>query len=227
MSTALFGVWPYLALTIFVVGHIWRWKYDQFGWTSRTSELMEKKWLEWGSPIFHVGMLFVILGHGLGLLVPPAATAALGIPDHVYHVFALGAGITAGSVLLIGLAILLIRRFVTKARFRIVTRRADVVMYIVFFIVVVAGLTATLVANLGTAGGYDYRGTIAVWFRSIFTLNPDVALMASAPWLYQIHVTAAFALFALWPFTRLVHLWSIPLGYFVRPPIVYHAAARR
>ncbi|MCL2736435.1 MAG: respiratory nitrate reductase subunit gamma [Propionibacteriaceae bacterium] len=225
LATAFFGVWPYIALTIFLVGHFWRWRYDQFGWTTRTSELMEKRWLMWGSPIFHVGVLLVVLGHALGLLVPPSATAALGLSEHGYHMMALSAGLVAGAVLVVGFVILLVRRFVTKARFRIVTRRADILMYVLVAVAAAAGLSATLGLGIST-GAYDYRSTVSVWFRSVFAFNPNVDLMASAPWIFQVHAVAAFALIAVWPFTRLVHLWSIPLGYLVRPPIVYHTPAR-
>ena len=222
MSIVLFAYWPYIALTVFVVGHVWRWRQDQFGWTTRTSQLMEKRWLMLGSPLFHVGLLFVVLGHGLGLVVPASVTAAFGITQEMYHVVALSAGILAGVVACAGLVILLARRFVTKARLRIVTRRADVAMYVLLGLVAFFGMWNTLGVNL-LGGGYDYRATVGVWFRSLFTFQPDPALMAGAPWSYQVHAIAAFGLFAIWPFTRLVHLWSIPLGYLLRPLIVYRA----
>ena len=222
MTLALFGVLPYLALAIFIVGHVWRWKYDQWGWTTRTSQLLEKRWLMWGSPIFHIGMLMVVGGHALGLLIPAAATRALGMSDHAYHLMAVGAGVTAGLVLVLGLVILLVRRFVTKTRMRIVTMKADIVMYILFGLTVAAGLLATLLNNV-ILGDYDYRSTISIWFRSLFVLQPNIEVMAGVPWLYQVHMVSALALIAVWPFTRLVHLWSIPFGFFARPDIVYHA----
>ncbi|MDR1806377.1 MAG: respiratory nitrate reductase subunit gamma [Propionibacteriaceae bacterium] len=222
MSVVLFGVWPYIALAVCVVGHVWRWRSDQFGWTSRTSELMEKRWLALGSPLFHFGALFVILGHAVGLLVPASATAALGIPETVYHTLALVIGLIAGIVFFAGAVILGLRRYVTKARFRLITRPADAAMYAILLVVALAGLSATVGLNI-VGDGYDYRETVSVWFRSIFTLQPDVDALAAAPWIFQVHAVGAFALIAIWPFTRLVHVWSIPLGYLVRPPIVYHA----
>ncbi|MDR1766868.1 MAG: respiratory nitrate reductase subunit gamma [Propionibacteriaceae bacterium] len=219
-SVVLFGVWPYIALAVFVVGHIWRWRCDQLGWTTRTSELSEKRWLMWASPIFHLGMLLVIAGHALGLLVPPAATAALGISETAYHMVAVGAGVTAGLVLAVGVVLLVLRRFILRTRLRLVTRPGDVVVYALAVVVVAFGLWATFAANVA-GPGYDYRETIAVWFRSIFYCQPQVDLMASAPWQYQVHVTAAWALIAAWPFSRLVHVWSAPLGYLTRPAIVY------
>jgi nitrate reductase gamma subunit len=223
LDLVAWGVWPYLALGVFVVGHVWRWRQDQFGWTSRTSQLMEKRWLMIGSPLFHVGVLLAILGHAAGLVVPAWLTEALGISESAYHVVAVGGGVTAAALMGAGLLILLIRRFVTKARLRIITRPADIVMYVVLCLTALAGVTGTV---MNIPGGLDYRSTVSVWFRSVFAFQPDVAAMAGAPWIFQVHAACAFGLLAIWPFTRLVHVWSIPLGYLVRPRIVYHTAAR-
>ncbi len=224
LAMILFGVWPYLAVTIFVIGHIWRWREDQFGWSSRTSQLMEKRWLMIGSPMLHIGILLAVVGHAMGLLVPAWLTEALGISEHTYHTMAVVGGIAAGVLVVTGFAILMLRRFLTKARLRIVTRKADVVMYVVFAITALAGCWATL--SNAISGGYDYRSTVSVWFRSVFTLQPAVDSMMAAPLVYQIHACCAFAFVAIWPFTRLVHVWSIPLGYLLRPLIVYRTAAR-
>ena len=225
LATVLFGVVPYLVLTIFVVGHVWRWKYDQWGWTTRTSQLLEKKWLMWGSPVFHIGLLMVAGGHFLGLVIPAGATEAIGVSDEVYHIVAVVMGLIAGCVLSLGLIILLARRFVTKTRLRIVTMKADIVMYILFGLTVLFGLIATITNNV-VMGPYDYRSTISIWFRSIFTLQPATELMVTVPWLYQVHMVCALLLIAVWPFTRLVHLWSMPLGFFTRPDMVYHAKTK-
>jgi len=218
-SIAAFAVWPYVALTIFVAGHIWRWRTDKFGLTTRTTEICEKKWLLWASPTFHVGLLMVILGHGLGLLVPPAATTALGVPEHVYHMVAMIAGVIAGCVLVIGIVLLILRRFIMKTRLRLVTRPGDIVMYILLACVVTLGMWTTFSQTV--LGSFDYRESVSIWFRSVFYANPAVDLMASAPVLFQIHAIVAFGLFAVWPFSRLVHLWSAPVGYLTRPLIVY------
>ncbi len=225
LALILFGVWPYLALAIFVVGHIWRWRQDQFGWTSRTSQLMEKRWLMIGSPILHIGILLAVAGHAMGLLIPASLTEALGISEHTYHMTAVVGGILAAILVVVGFTILMIRRFMTKARLRIVTRRADVVMYIIFAITAAVGCVTTLSNAIG--GGYDYRSTVSIWFRSVFTFQPAVESMAAAPAVYQVHAACAFALVAIWPFTRLVHVWSVPLGYLLRPLIVYRTAAVR
>lgn len=226
LSVAVFGVWPYIALTMFVVGNIWRWRTDQFGWTTRTSELSEKKILLWASPIFHVGMLLVLLGHLGGLVIPESFMTSLGVSESAYHLVAVVAGTGAGSLFALGAVLLVLRRFILKTRLRLVTRPGDVVMYILLALIIVIGMAATLSQNV-FGPGYDYRETIGVWLRSIFVAKPAIDIMAGAPWIYQLHAGLALGLFAVWPFSRLVHMWSVPIGYLTRPPIVYRQAGAR
>jgi nitrate reductase gamma subunit len=96
----------------------------------------------------------------------------------------------------------------------------DWVALIVLAIVIVLGIIPTMGINL-LGAGYDYRHSVALWFRGLFAGNPDVAAIAHAPLIYQIHATAAWAILAIWPFTRLVHAWSYPVWYLWRPFIVY------
>ncbi|MCL2316574.1 MAG: respiratory nitrate reductase subunit gamma [Actinomycetia bacterium] len=216
-----FAVWPYAALAVFVVGHVWRWRADQFGWTTRTSELMEKRILAWASPCFHVGTLLVIFGHVAGLLVPKSLTEAMGVSEAAYHAFAVGAGLVSGAVFVVGVVGLALRRFILKTRIRLVTRPGDVVLYVVLVAQVVLGMWQTIGYSTLQPGVFDYRDSVSIWFRSVFWLHPDSALMGGAPLVFQLHAVAGFAFFAVWPFSRLVHAWSIPLGYLTRPAIVY------
>jgi nitrate reductase gamma subunit len=221
-NIVFFAVWPYLALAVFVVGHIWRWRTDQFGWTTRTSELSEKRWLLVASPVFHTGALLAILGHLAGLLIPASATAAMGIPEAVYHGLAVTIGTFAGVLVVIGLVLLILRRFVLQTRFRLVTRPGDVVVYVLLGAQIVLGMVETIgYSLLNVQPGFDYRENVSVWFRSVFYANPAVGLMSQAPLIFQIHAVLGFAFFAVWPFSRLVHVWSVPVGYLTRPPIVY------
>jgi nitrate reductase gamma subunit len=219
----LWVVYPYLCAVVLVGGLIWRYRYDKFGWTTRSSQLYEASILRWGSPLFHFGMLMVIIGHIGGLLVPKAWTRAVGITDHAYHLMAVFIGSVAGFCTLIGLAILIARRRLTGPVFAATTRN-DKAMYVVLGAVIALGLWATVKANaLGGDGGYDYRETISPWFRSLFVLRPDPAVMAAVPTEFQVHILAAFTLFAFWPFTRLVHAFSAPVGYLTRPYVVYRS----
>lgn len=229
-ATLLFVVLPYVCLAVFVVGHVWRYRTDQLGWTSRTSQVFEKKWLAWGSPLFHFGALFVILGHVGGLLVPASWTRAIGISDHAYHVVAVAGGTVAGLVLCAGIIILALRRFVVSDRMRTASTPMDKVLYVLLGLQTAVGMWQTVAINV-FGEGYEYRGTISVWFRQLFVLQPDPSIMAGAPAIYGLHAVLACLFLAIWPFTRLVHVWSVPAGYLARPFVVYRrrgaARARR
>lgn len=220
MSEILWVALPYACLAVFVVGHVWRYRYDKFGWTTRSSQLYESRLLRLGSPLFHFGILVVLLGHVMGLGVPESWTDAVGISETAYHAAAVGLGAVAGFCTLAGMTILIYRRRTVGPVFS-ATTRMDKAMYAVLATVIALGLVNTVVANL--VGDYNYREGVSVWFRGIFRLDPQPDLMADAPLSFQLHAVAAFALFALWPFTRLVHVFSAPVGYLTRPYIVYRS----
>jgi len=212
---------PYLALAVFVVGHIWRWRYDQFGWTSRSTQLQERKWLKYGGPLFHYGTFAAIAGHVLGILIPASWTEAIGIPEHVYRWFSAGAGTLAAILVIIGVVVLALRRLLVP-RVRATTAPVDYVALILLLVVIITGIAPTLFINL-LGAGYDYRTTVAPWFRGLFALQPDTAAISTAPWIYRIHATAAWIIWGVWPFSRLVHAWSAPVFYLWRPYIVYRS----
>ena len=223
MDTLLFVIVPYVCLTSFVVGHAWRYRYDKFGWTTRSSQMYERRLLRWGSPLFHFGMLGVVGGHVVGLLVPESWTDALGISEHSYHVAAVVGGLLAGVMTVVGMAILVYRRRTVGPVFS-ATTPMDKVMYAFLATVIALGMWNTVAGSIMTIDGeYDYRLGVSVWFRSFLAINPDASLMADAPLGFQLHALVAFGLFALWPFTRLVHVFSAPLGYLTRPYIVYRS----
>ena len=217
----LWGVLPYVMVAVLIGGTAWRYRYDKFGWTTRSSELHESRLLRIGSPLFHFGLLVVIIGHVIGLIIPKSWTDAVGLSQEAYHVQALLLGGIAGISTLAGIAILIYRRRTTGPVFMATTRN-DKLMYVVLVAAIVAGLATTL---LGAAGGeeHNYRLTVAPWFRSLFVLQPDVAAMSDAGLAFQLHTLIGMLLFALWPFTRLVHAFTAPLGYLFRPYIVYRS----
>ncbi|MGH9080571.1 MAG: respiratory nitrate reductase subunit gamma [Acidimicrobiales bacterium] len=210
---------PYLALATFVIGHIWRYRYDQFGWTSRSTQLQERRLLKWGSPLFHYATFGAIAGHVLGILVPERWTAAIGIPENAYRWFSAAAGTAAAIGIIVGVVILAGRRLLVP-RVRATTSPVDWLALILLALVIVMGILETIGVGL-LGGGYDYRQSVALWFRGLFSGNPDVQPIAHAPFLYQMHATAAWAILAVWPFSRLVHAWSYPVWYLWRPFVVY------
>jgi nitrate reductase gamma subunit len=223
MSAADLFFWvalPYVCLTIFVVGHVWRYRRDQLTWTARSTQLLEQRLLRVGSLLFHFGVLAVIGGHVLGILIPAGATSAVGIHEHAYHLIALVAGGIAGVAMTLGLAILLYRRAAVP-RVRVTTSVGDLVMYPLLTVAVVTGMLATFGANL--VDPYHYRDTVAPWFRGIFAFRPHADEMAGAPFLFQLHGTCVWLLYAVWPFSRLVHAWSVPISYLQRSWILYRS----
>ncbi|MCY0863849.1 MAG: respiratory nitrate reductase subunit gamma [Sulfobacillus sp.] len=214
-------IYPYLCLAVMVAGSLYRYAYNPVSWGSRSSELLEKRLLKWGSLLFHWGILLVIVGHVMGLLVPVGVYQTLGISRELYHENADILGGIAGLMTWVGLAILLVRRFGNR-RIRQNSSLSDLVALVLLFIVVTTGDSLTLIYN-NLYGPYGYRHTVGPWVRGLLTLRPQVALMAHVPLLFQIHIELAFLLFAVSPFTRLVHIWSVPVAYPRRAPMQYRA----
>ncbi|CAM5672682.1 hypothetical protein SANTM175S_10603 [Streptomyces antimycoticus] len=166
----------------------------------------------------------MIAGHVAGLLIPETLTERLRVSESLYHANALILGGTAGLAAVAGLGVLLHRRLRVPA-VRAATSRTDKAVYPLLAAVLLAGLTAT--ATGAGPHSYDYRQGVSVWFRSLFALDPDVPAMADAPLAYRLHALLAMALFALWPFSRLVHAFTAPLGYLTRPYVVYRSRTPR
>jgi nitrate reductase gamma subunit len=216
----LWVIIPYLSLTIFVVGHIHRYNHDQYGWGAKSSQFLQKdNLLKWGSILFHYGVIFVFFGHVAGVLIPKGFYDVIGVTDHMYHFGAIWFGGAAGVAMVIGGALLTIRR-VNSVRLKKNSSFIDVVVLLILGVVTVVGFSNT-VGYTATGGTFDYRATIGPWFRGILTFRPYPELMATAPLGFQLHILAAFVLFAVWPYTRLVHVWSLPLEYLSRKYIVY------
>lgn len=226
MDVVLWGVLPYLVVVTFVGGLVWRYRYDQFGWTTRSSQLYESKLLRIGSPLFHFGLLFVIVGHVVGLLIPESWTDAVGITEGMYHAGALGIGTIAGIGTLAGIVILIARRRRTGPVFMATTKN-DKLMYAVLTTAIVTGLATTVIAFSQGHDSHNYRESVSPWFRSLFTLRPDVDAMAAAPLQFHLHVLLGLGLITLFPFSRLVHAFTAPLHYLFRPYVVYRSRDRR
>jgi nitrate reductase gamma subunit len=224
----LWVIAPYVTLVIFVGGLIWRYRYDKFGWTTRSSQLYESPLLRVASPLFHYALIFVIVGHITGLLIPIPWMRAIGVSDEAYHTNALLWGGLAGVATLVALVLLIYRRR-TRGPVFLATTVNDKVMYVVLAASIVAGVVTTVAGFVPSE--ISYRTTVAPWFRSVFALRPDAEAMGHASTLYKLHTLIGMALFVLFPFSRLVHALSAPLGYLFRPYIVYRSrsdgAARR
>ena len=216
----LWSVLPYIAIFSFVIGLMWRFKYDKFNWTTRSSQIYEGRLLSIAGPLFHLGLFAVIGGHVVGLLVPQSLTDSLRLSQETYHFGAIAMGGAAGIATLVGIALLIYRRR-TKAMVFAQTTKNDKTMYIFLVATLLTGSAATL-SSAGVIGEeHNYRETVGPWVRSILTLNPNGELMMASPAAFRIHAIVGMSLFIIWPFTRLVHALSAPVGYLFRPSIVY------
>ena len=212
--TLVFTVFPYLCLTTFVVGHAYRYVTDRYGWNARSSEFLEKKALFAGSVVFHWGIVFTFLGHAGGLLMPQRVLDRIGVNGQAHMEIAYWSGLAVGIAAFIG-ALLLLKRRLTHPRVKAVHRLNDTITIGALALVVGAGLYNVVF------GHYNVLYSVAPWIRGIVTFTPDAMLMKAVPLGYKIHVIAAWTLLGFSPFSRLVHIWSLPLFYFFRSPIVY------
>jgi len=220
VDVLLWAVLPYVTIAVFVVGLVWRYRYDAFGWTTRSSQLYERRLLRIASPLFHLGFLAVIAGHVVGLLIPEEWTESWGISEGTYHAMAVGLGLVAGAATLGGIALLVYRRRAVGPVFAATTRN-DKTMYVFLVGAIALGVLTTLVGAGVIGDGHNYREDVSPWFLSIFLLNPQPELMAGAPPSFKVHAVAGLLVIAIWPFTRLVHAFSAPLAYLTRPYVIY------
>lgn len=211
---------PYVTITTLIVGLVWRYRYDKFGWTTRSSQSYEDKIMHVASPLFHYGIIAVFFGHVLGLMIPEAWTEAIGLNESTYHMLTLPLSLIAGAATLIGLVLLVVRRRKTRQVFQRTTNN-DKVMYIFLAGAILLGVFTSWAASGIFDDGHNYREDVSVWFRSVLIFQPQPLAMASAPFYFQLHAVAGMLLFCIWPFTRLVHVFSVPLQYITRPYVVY------
>ena len=217
LNTFAFVVLPYLALTTCVVGHLYRYITDPYGWNAKSSELLEKRGLKFGITIFHWGIILALMGHGAGLLIPQRYWDAVGIDSQAHTLFATYSGALVGAAALLGLTLLVYRR-ITQDRILATTTLNDFVTLGLLFSVVATGF-----ANVigGLYEHFDILTTIAPWLRGIVTLTPDPTLMLPVPLRFKTHILLVLALVGFSPFSRLVHIWSVPLTYVIRRHILY------
>lgn len=216
MQQFIFGAYPYIALTVFVVGSILRFDRDQYSWKSDSSQLLSGAGMRVASNLFHIGILAVFLGHFVGLLTPHKVFLALGVSDMSHQYLAIIAGTVFGVMALIGGVHLWIRRHF-NARISATSRGSDKFILTWLLITLTLGLL-TIPFSLGHAGKNDASVMIALadWVQSIVYLHPDPSLLANVDPIFKTHIFFGMTVFLLFPFTRLVHVWSAPFGYLGR-----------
>jgi nitrate reductase gamma subunit len=210
-----FNVYPYICLSVFLMGSLARFDRDQYTWKSDSSQLLRKGQLKWGSNLFHFGILFLFFGHAVGLLTPHFFYE--GIMDaSVKQRLAIYAGGTAGVICFVGLTLLLHRR-IFDDRIRLTSHRTDIGILVILWVQLVLGLI-TLPYSYSHADGSAML-VLAEWAQRIVTFRPDAAALVTMDWPYKVHLVLGMTIFLLFPFSRLVHVWSGfgMLAYIVRP----------
>jgi nitrate reductase gamma subunit len=213
----LFGIYPYIALSVFLLGSLIRFDRDQYTWKSDSSQLLKRGQLRLGSNSFHAGILLLFAGHAVGLLTPPAVYHSLGLTTESKQLLAMVAGGVFGLLCLLGLLLLLHRRL-TEPRILATSTRMDVFILVWILATLLLGLFTILVSISHTEGSVMLQ--LAAWAQHIVTFQGGAAdLIESVPLLYKIHLFFGMTLFLLFPFSRLVHVWSGfgALGYLGRP----------
>lgn len=216
LDTFIFGIYPYICLTVFFVGSLIRFDRDQYTWKSDSSQLLRKKQLRIGSIFFHVGVLFLFFGHFFGMLTPhflyePFITAGQ------KQVMAMATGGIAGTFGFIGLTILLHRRL-TDDRIRATSKTSDILIAVILWFQLLLGLVTIPLSGQHLDGSMMMK--LAGWAQDIVTFNSGaVALLSGVDWVFKLHMFLGMTIFLIFPFTRLVHIWSgfASVTYLVRP----------
>ncbi|PFG11356.1 respiratory nitrate reductase subunit gamma [Marinobacter sp. LV10MA510-1] len=213
LHTLVFGIYPYIALVVMVVGTWARYDNAQFTWRAQSTQILTKKNMVWASALFHVGILIVFFGHLVGLLTPHFAYEWF-MSAGTKQIMAIVVGGIAGTMALIGGGVLTMRRL-TDPRVRASSTFADDAIIVILMIQLALGML-TIYPTLGHLDGSTML-LLAAWAQGIFTFQFDAAShIADVHWIYKTHMALGLTIFVLFPFTRLVHMLSVPVEYFGR-----------
>jgi nitrate reductase gamma subunit len=216
LNTFLFAIFPYLCLAVFLMGSLARYDRDQYTWKSDSSMLLRKDGMRLASNLFHAGILFLFVGHLFGLLTPQWAYAWLISPESKKVVANVSGGI-AGAACFVGLTILLYRRMF-DARIRLTSHRTDLAILIILWVQLALGLSTLLLARYPAAEVAEMLA-LSKYLQSLVIFQPNVELLAGVSLVSKLHMLLGMLIFLLFPFSRLVHVWSglATLAYVFRP----------
>jgi nitrate reductase gamma subunit len=202
----IFGVYPYIALSIFLLGSLVRFDREQYTWKSDSSQLLHRGSLRLGNILFHLGIIGLLFGHAVGLLTPVWVWDTLGVTHSLKQGAAMAAGGLMGGICLVGIVILLYRRFTNKRLIAVSTLKDKIVMLWILATLLL-GLSSIYVSASHMDGHTMVQ--LMTWAQHIFTLRSDAeSFLVDAPLIFQLHLFMGMSLFVIFPFTRLVHIWS-------------------
>ena len=216
LDNFLFGLYPYIALTVFLLGSLIRFDRDQYTWKSDSSQLLKAGQLRVGSNLFHVGVLFLFFGHTFGMLTPHFLYEAF-ISAGNKQVMAMVSGGVAGVLGFIGITVLLHRRLF-EPRIRINSKTSDIVLLVLLWLQLALGLATIPLSAQHLDGSMMMK--LAAWAQHIVTFQAGAPeLLAEAGWIFKMHMFLGMSIFFIFPFTRLVHVWSGfgAVAYLIRP----------
>ncbi|MGV6872176.1 respiratory nitrate reductase subunit gamma [Pseudochelatococcus sp. B33] len=214
ITQAVFGYYPYIALTTLAVGSIVRFDREQYTWRSGSSQLLRRKQLVWGSTLFHLGILVVFFGHFVGLLTPIQVFDFIGIGHGQKQVLAIVVGGVAGIACMVG-ALMLLHRRLFDPRIRQTSSFSDIAILILLTAQLALGLLTIPVSLRHLDGGEMVK--FMLWAQGIFSLRPGAAAyVADAHWIFKAHLFIGLTILLVFPFTRLVHMLSAPVWYLNR-----------
>jgi nitrate reductase gamma subunit len=214
LNHIVFGWYPYFCLTVFLAGSLIRFDREQYTWKASSSQILRKSQLRWGSNLFHLGILAIFAGHLVGLLTPIQVFDALGISHGAKQILAIVAGGIAGVACFIGISLLLHRRLF-DARIRANSSFADTAILVILFVQLCLGLL-TIPLSLGHLDGHEMV-KFMTWAQGIAYLQPGASqAIADVHFIFKMHIFLGLTIFLVFPFTRLVHVWSAPVWYLGR-----------
>jgi len=207
----VFGWYPYLCLTTFLVGSWLRFDREQYTWRSGSSQLLRRSQLAWGSNLFHIGVLVIFFGHFGGLLTPIWVFDAIGISHGFKQWIAISVGGVAGVMCFIGITLLVHRRLF-DSRIRSTSSFGDIAILLILYAQLILGLS-TIFVSLQHLDGHEMV-KFMTWAQGILTLQPGMAaVIADVHPIFKLHLALGMTIFLVFPFTRLVHIWSAPIWY--------------
>lgn len=222
VNQLLFGYYPYVAAAVFLLGSLIRFDREQYSWRSGSSQMLRARQLRWGSNLFHVGILAIFAGHFVGLLTPHQLYQSVGLTAAAKQMLAIVAGGVFGVVCLVGL-ILLVHRRLADPRIRRTSSVMDIVVLLMILAQLLLGLITIPYSLQHPDGAVMLQ--LSEWAQRIVTFRAGAAeLVAGVDWVYRLHLLLGLTLFVVFPFSRLVHIWSAPVWYVFRP---YQVVRRR
>ncbi|XOV79871.1 MAG: respiratory nitrate reductase subunit gamma [Aestuariibacter sp.] len=215
LDNLLFGIYPYIALIIFFLGSLIRYDREQYSWKASSSQMLNSKGFRVASVLFHIGVIMILLGHFAGLVVPYELWHLVGISLEAKQIIAMGVGGFFGLLCFIGLT-MLVKRRLTDPRVRANSSFMDTGILLLLYLQLILGLISIVVSS-GHMDGQEMLKMME-WVRHILTfqLTEAVEFIAPVHWIYKAHVALGMTLFVLFPFSRLVHIWSVPVKYISR-----------